>query len=857
MSGHESPKARFALHLLGHVDLRGPDGAPLEGVLAQPKRFALLAYLRLAGPGAFHRRDTLLALFWPELDRARARAALRQALHFLRQALGGDVIISRGTEDVGIASSAVRCDTEEYDRALSNDDRAHAVRIYHGGFLNGVHVSDAPDFERWVDRQRDRYARAYVEALETLATECHACGDLASAAEYLRALIAHEPYLAAPTVKLMEILAASGDRAGALTQARTHSERVVRDLELDPDPSVFDCAERLRRRAKPPARQDENALSDTISAGDADPAARSGARQRARAHRWSLIAAMLLVVAVPIVWITTSHPQAAATEDARTSVGVMPMESPMDAGSDYLAQGVGRAVVRALRDLRQIRVLGPEDTRGLVSDEGFGRRAIEEQNVHYVLRSEIVPHPPNGHRLIPALIRIGQRDTVWSDTLTVTRGSLTTIHGHIAAQVANAIGLTLLPAEQRRLATPVTADSLAYELYLRGNQRLRHAVTRGDDLLAAVDRLEQAVARDTSFALAYSQLAIANLSLYWWQRDRTPERLAAAKTAADAVMRLRPDLPEAHLAMGWYHYWGRLDYERALSHFEMARATRSPNSDLMILLAAMRRRQGDWAGSTTLYEDALADNPTCAWCAMDLGFSWTVLGQYARAEIALRQAVLLSPDFFYGQVFGALLEIVWRGDTTRARAWIDLDEYDANEIVQTGTRHWAVLGRVLGPAYDEVLARTRLTEAVDDTADYYLGKAQLFTQRRQRARATAYFDSASVWLERHVAAREGDARTHALLGLAYAGQGRADEAVAAGTLATELLPPTRDAMDGPLWMLRLAEIHVMIGRFDAAVDLLEQVVAMPSWVTPALLRVDPVWQPLWGMERFERLASSP
>lgn len=845
---------------LGGVDLRTHDGTVLSAVLAQPKRLALLAYLVLAGPQTVHRRDSLLTIFWPELDQSRARAALRQALHFLRQALGADVLVNRGSEEISVVRDRIRCDVVDFSTALSRGDRAAAVEHYRGPFLDGLHVSETPEFERWVDRERERHARAYARALETLANDAQGRGETGHAAECLRALVEHEPYRADITIRLMEVLARSGDRAAALGLARSYVGRMTADLDLDPDPSVLELAERLRRMPQPSPPAVVHAGVPSSSAGEHQAAgSETASPDTIRANHPRRVAAVVFaLVIVPIIWmLIPQSPPPASGEGVRASVGIMPFEYRGDSAGDYLAQGLSRAVVRSLRDLRGLRALGPEDTRGLVSDEGFERRTADELNVQFVLRTTMTPSSGDRVQIVPVLIRTASDDTVWADTLYADREDLPTVHGDLAVHLADVMGAELLPSERRRLSTPATVNPEAYDLYLRGNQRLRSAVTRRDELLAAVDLLQRAVERDSTFALAYSQLAIAHLSLYWWHRDRTPARLAAAKAAADAVMGLRPDLPDAHLAMGWYHYWGRLDYDRALNHFEMARATRSPNSDLMILLGAMRRRQGDWAGSTGLYEQALADNPACAWCAMDLGYSRLVLGRYAAASDALRQATSLSPDFFYGQVFGGLLEIAWRGDTARARTWIRLESFGANELVQVGTRHWGILGRVLGRPYDDALSRTALTPAVDDTADYYLARAQLLTRRSQRRIAAAYYDSAAVWLERHVVARSGDARTHALLGLAYAGLGRAEPAITMGQRAVELLPPSRDAMDGPLWMIRLAEIYVMLGRFDRAVDMLEQVVATPSWVTPALLRVDPLWRPLWGHERFEHLASSP
>src|SRR5438128_11692931 len=144
------------LRLLGGLDLRRGGGLRLDGLLTQPKRVALLAFLTAATPPRFHRRDTLLGLFWPELDQDHARAALRQALHGLRQGLGTDVLTSRGDEEVGIGEQRLWCDVRAFQHALEASDWSSALELYRGGLLEGFFLSDSPEFERWLEVERAR-----------------------------------------------------------------------------------------------------------------------------------------------------------------------------------------------------------------------------------------------------------------------------------------------------------------------------------------------------------------------------------------------------------------------------------------------------------------------------------------------------------------------------------------------------------------------------------------------------------------------------------------------------------------------------------------------------------------------------
>ncbi|MFL5546384.1 MAG: cyclase, partial [Gemmatimonadales bacterium] len=146
------------LRTLGALDLRGPEGQELRPVLAQPKRAAVLAYLALATPRGPHRRDTLLALFWPEQDTEHARNALSQAIHFLRRSLGGEVLAAHNGEGLGLDWKNFWCDAAIFEEALDGGRFTEALDLYRGDLLEGFHVADAPEFGQWLENERARLA---------------------------------------------------------------------------------------------------------------------------------------------------------------------------------------------------------------------------------------------------------------------------------------------------------------------------------------------------------------------------------------------------------------------------------------------------------------------------------------------------------------------------------------------------------------------------------------------------------------------------------------------------------------------------------------------------------------------------
>jgi DNA-binding SARP family transcriptional activator len=187
----------------------------------QPKRLALLAYLAVATPRGVHRRDTLLALFWPDQDAESARGALRQGLKGLRQVLPG-VVVTRG-DDVGLDPAALVCDVWAFEEAVERAELEQAASLYRAPFLQGFFLTDCSAFEQWVDGERDRRARAYRKVIEQIAERVGRGGDRLAAVSWWRRVSEQDPYSTRVALRVMEALEAAGDRAGALLYADEHA----------------------------------------------------------------------------------------------------------------------------------------------------------------------------------------------------------------------------------------------------------------------------------------------------------------------------------------------------------------------------------------------------------------------------------------------------------------------------------------------------------------------------------------------------------------------------------------------------------------------------------------------------------
>jgi len=242
------------LSLLGGVSLTGGSGGHSDDVVRQPKRLALLAFLAAAAPLRFHRRDSLLAMFWPDLDDTHARAALRRALHFVRRALGERCVVGRGDE-LGVEPSRLWCDVTAFRDAVQSDRPGAALELYGGTLLEGLFVASAPEFERWLDDERRRLRAMAADAAWQLAQQDDRGGRSADAVRWARRATELAPDDEVGLRKLIGLLDRAGDRAGALQAFDRFAARAQDDLGISPAPETLALAARLRavREAAPVA----------------------------------------------------------------------------------------------------------------------------------------------------------------------------------------------------------------------------------------------------------------------------------------------------------------------------------------------------------------------------------------------------------------------------------------------------------------------------------------------------------------------------------------------------------------------------------------------------------------------------
>jgi tetratricopeptide (TPR) repeat protein len=433
------------------------------------------------------------------------------------------------------------------------------------------------------------------------------------------------------------------------------------------------------------------------------------------------------------------------------------------------------------------------------------------------------------------------------------------IQSDLAEEIAQALDITLLEPERRALASRPTENIEAYEYYMRGNEYFNRSNLESDWRIA-IQIYEKAIELDQTFALAYTQLARSHLMMYWFYYDHSNVCLATAQQAIDRAFELDPDLPEAHLALGHYYYYGHLDYDRALEQFAIARKSQPNNSQLLEWIGYVQRRQGKFEQALVNIKKASEMDPLSSVIAFEVALTFELLRRYPQAERYYDRAISLSPDRPMPYAWKAQLYLLWDGKTDRARAVLQEGLETVKSTENFEIIDWLVDIEMFDGNYQAALDRLSLKSEDVDNLNYFIPNAQryalIYRYMNKNELAKKYYEEARSILETKIQQQPEDARFHSALGIAYAGLGRKDDAIREGKLGVELLPVAKEAMRG-LWRVEaLAKIYMMVGEFDAAIDKLEFLLSTPGWMSIPLLRLDPAWEPLRDHPRFKKLVES-
>jgi DNA-binding SARP family transcriptional activator len=542
----------FELYTFGTLDLTNEVGEPVDEILSQSKRALLLAYLACAQPTGYHRRDVLLSLFWPEADTDRARSSLRQALHYLRAALG-DAIITRGDE-VAVDPNLLRSDVAEMARCETEGRLVDAIALYRGPFLPGAFAKDAPDVERWIQGERSRHSAAAARIAWTLADSAIATRP-ADAVAWAERAAAITPEDESALRRRMTMLHDVGANVAALRAYEEFAATLAEDLDgLLPSQATQELHQQLRRArpiaAQPAVRNGPSEEKGTpVDLTQEDAAATLSEpliAAIAPGRRWSkpvvrVGLGILIAVAAAAAYIVphrSASAVATAFDPGKRSIAVMPFTVRGD-HIQYLREGMVDLLSMSLEGAGEIQSVDPSVVLGFVAREDAGDDEIERargaaqhfQATHFITGTIV----NTGGKLH---IRVALHATEALDTTSAAVASASADESELPRMIddlTREVVAAMFSARSVRLsglAARTTASLPALKSYLRGAQAMRTGL-----YAEATQAYRAAIARDSSFALAYYGLS---MSIGWASEGADHEGSVAARSAVRHARGLSP-----------------------------------------------------------------------------------------------------------------------------------------------------------------------------------------------------------------------------------------------------------------------------------------------------------------------------
>ena len=543
------------------------------------------------------------------------------------------------------------------------------------------------------------------------------------------------------------------------------------------------------------------------------------------------------------------------------SIAVLPFENlSVEKDDAFFADGIQDDVLASLGKIKDLKVIARSSVmiyRG-AAVAGKLREIGQALRVSHLLQGS-VRRSTTRVVINVALVDARNDSQVWSQHYDRTLSDVLSLQGELAMEIARELQATLTPNEKTTVATKPTQNPEAYLLYLRARER-ETGVDKGDkDYLAADQLYAQAIALDSTFALAHARRSILNTTL-WQSSDGTDAaRKSKARAQAEEALRLLPALGEAHLALAMYFYLGEGDPAAALNELAIAENTSPNNGEIFLVRGACYRQQGRWRESIATYQRAQDLDPRNTNIAFLNARNYQLVRDWPAAAKALNHALEIEPNSGYILLF--LTAVEWnRGNA------------DAFHIAFTkfpaGFKHMASL--IWDQAMidrDFATAEKTVNEFKNEGEKTYC-RAYTALARGDITLAHRLFETFRASYEAGVRDHPEDAEQRSELGLLYAFIGRKEDAIRECRRAVDLVPPSKDPYAAPLMASKLALVYARTGETDEAITLIERLLTTPGAVITSKtlssygitlmdLRLRWEWDPLRNNPRFKKIIEGP
>ena len=553
------------------------------------------------------------------------------------------------------------------------------------------------------------------------------------------------------------------------------------------------------------------------------------------------------------------------------SVAVLPFENlSQDPDNAYFVSGVQDMILTRLAKIGDLKVISRNSTEKYESRPDDLKIVAQQLGVATIIEGSV---QKSGNQVLinVRLIDANTARQIWADAYPRTLENIFGVEGEVAQKVADALKAKLTPVEAADVLKVPTQNAAAYDMFLKAEYQAQRASDseQWPDFLSADADYEQAIALDPNFALAYANLAYNQMNRHWVAKNLTTAELAAVKTAIDRALALEPNLPEAHLALGYYDYWGFLRYDAAIEEFQRTLQLAPSNVLALAGLALVARRAGHWPQALTYLEKALLISPRDGFLLGENGTTYEVLRRYSEAERQLERALERSPTDANAKDHLLTTRLFGFGDVQGAREAFHSPPAWRTDVANQFTGDGDVLYLINPRVYPDVFER-RFVDALSewDSAPNESPEARLTGQVARVAiniiageRQTAGPECEQLGLQLQAElTREPDSLSW-LDQLSWVNLclGRNADAVATARRAVALLPIEKDAWSGAGQLVGLAQIAAQAGAPDEALKVIHQLLSIPAGDRMSIerLELDPVWDPLRNDPRFQKLAESP
>ena len=605
------------------------------------------------------------------------------------------------------------------------------------------------------------------------------------------------------------------------------------------------------------------------------PAKIKQAREEQAAHRPPptlrrrnvLIGAAALVSAVMAAALLLFS-QRTMLGSAAKSIAVLPFQNFSDEKENaFFADGIQDDILTSLAQIEGLRVISHTSVMGYRgSKESHNLRSIsKELNVGNILEGSV---RREGNRVVVnvQLIDAMHDRHLWANRYDRKLEDALGLQGELAAEIADALRVTLSADEKARVEKKPTANAEAYVVYLRANHIERNPDTLLEDYKIAERLYEQAITLDPKFALAHARLAATRAQIFHFYEPLDSWR-KKAREDAEIALRLQPNLAEAHFALGQCIYWMDGDYDGALAELNTAARLSPNNAEVGQLIAAIKRRQGRWQESLAAFERIQTLDPQNPNIARNLVFTNTALRRWPEASRAAERMRSMAPTSLVAKIQSGYVDFWWKGDTHLLTSLLNQvpEGVDPDGVVTACRWEVAMLDRDFAAAR-QVLAASKGSEVSytngGSTPRSFL-QGCIYLAQNDSANAQKYFEMARPIFETAVKEAPESAERHANLGWLYGFMGRKDEAIREGRRAVELKPESKDAFDGAIMNCYLALIYARVGENDLAFPLLERLLKTPGAVdsvdysiTVNDLKYRWEWDPIRNDPRFQQLMAN-